>query len=125
MISIIVPTYNKASILNTTIHELLKQTHNDIEIIIVNDGSSDNSDETIKNIKSNKIKYIQHEQRLGTTVARISGIKECKGEFIAFLDDDDVWNYNKLYLKFLLIVNVWSRRTSCNLFMLFCRFLYR
>jgi len=99
MISIIVPTNNKASILNTTICELLKQTYSDIEIVVVNDGSSDNSCEVIKNIKSNKIKYIQHEQRLGTTVARLSGIKECSGEFVAFLDDDDVWNHNKLYLQ--------------------------
>jgi len=99
MISIIVPTYNKASILKTTIHELLKQTHKDIEIVVVNDSSSDNSDEIIKNIKNNKIKYIQHEQRLGATVARISGINKCNGEFIAFLDDDDVWNYNKLSLQ--------------------------
>ena len=99
MISVIVPTYNKASILNTTISELLQQTYNDIEIVVVNDASSDNSAAVIKNIKSNKIKYIQHKRRLGVTMARLSGIKECRGEFIAFLDDDDIWNHNKLYLQ--------------------------
>ena len=99
MISIIVPTHNKASILNTTISELLQQTYNNIEIVVVNDASSDNTAAVIKNIKSNKIKYIEHKKRLGVSMARLSGIKECRGEFIAFLDDDDSWNHNKLSLQ--------------------------
>ena len=98
MISIIIPTHNKANRLKKTIQSLLQQQYKNLEIIVVDDGSQDNSAEVVKNINYN-IKYIKHEHNQGTIAARLTGITNSTGKFIAFLDDDDNWNNKKLMLQ--------------------------
>ncbi len=88
--SVVIPLYNKANYIEKTIRSVLKQTYEDYEIIVVNDGSTDNSLEIVKKISSKKIKIIEQKNQ-GVAVARNTGIKYAQGEYIAFLDADDLW----------------------------------
>lgn len=99
MVSIIIPTYNRASTLKRCIESLLDQTYSDFEIIIVDDNSRDNSEAIIKNISDPRIKYLRHEKNLGANAARNTGIKHAVGELIAFQDSDDEWFNNKLEIQ--------------------------
>ncbi len=73
-----------------------EQTYQDFEIIIVDDGSKDNTEEVIKNIDDNRIRYIKHNINRGSSAARNTGIENSKGKYIAFLDSDVIWLRDKL-----------------------------
>lgn len=98
-ISIIVPVYNVEKYLSTCLDSLINQTLKDIEIICINDGSTDNSlnilNEYVK--KDERIKIISQENQ-GLSMARNNGLKEAKGEYISFIDSDD-WIDTKMYEK--------------------------
>lgn len=97
-VSVVVPTYNCAKYLHETIHSILTQTLGDFEIIIVDDGSTDDTEKLVQNYlhaSGDKIKYIKQENS-GPACARNTGIRESSGEFISFLDADDLWLPNKL-----------------------------
>lgn len=87
-VSIIVPVYNTEKYLNKCIDSLINQTLKDIEIIIINDGSTDNSDNIIKSYKDSRIKYISKSNE-GIGKTRNIGIDLAKGEYLAFVDSDD------------------------------------
>ena len=95
MISVIIPTHNKASILKTTLQRLVKQSYAELEIIVIDDGCSDETSEIVQKFNYN-IKYLQHHKQQGTISARKTGLKHATGSLIAFLDDDDLWNNNKI-----------------------------
>ncbi|HHB93612.1 MAG TPA: glycosyltransferase family 2 protein [Campylobacterales bacterium] len=99
--SVVVPLYNKEKYIKRTLDSILNQTFSDFEIIIVNDGSTDKSCEVIESIKDDRIHLI-HKENGGVSSARNRGIKEAKGEFIAFLDADDEWFANKLQKQYVL-----------------------
>ena len=88
-ISIIVPTYNRPEFLPRALDSIKTQTFSDYEIIVVNDAGQDVQD-IINNYSDVDIKYIQHENNKGLSAARNTGIEESTGEYICFLDDDDV-----------------------------------
>ena len=91
MFSIILPTYNRAAIIQDSIKSVIEQTYQDWELIVVDDGSTDNTEDCIKNLmlKENRIKYIyQHNQE--RSQARNNGIKTAKYKWICFLDSDDI-----------------------------------
>ena len=92
-ISAIIPTYNNAEFLQEAIESVLAQTYKDIEIIVVDDGSTDNTEDVVKNY-AGKLTYIRQENA-GPAKARNTGILQAKGEYIAFLDADDSWLPNK------------------------------
>lgn len=93
-ISVIIPTYNRCNFLKEAIESVLNQKYKNLELIVIDDGSSDNTKEIIKDYK-NKLKYI-YQPNKGVSSARNVGIKESSGEFIAFLDSDDLWLPKKL-----------------------------
>jgi glycosyltransferase involved in cell wall biosynthesis len=95
-ISVIIPTYNRAHLLNRTIQSVLNQTFHDLEIIIVDDASTDGTEELIKNFNDSRILYFRHEKNKGGSATRNTGIKHASGEFVAFLDSDDEWLPEKL-----------------------------
>jgi glycosyltransferase involved in cell wall biosynthesis len=97
-VSIIIPTYNRAQLIGRSIHSVLNQTYQDFEIIVVDDGSTDNTAEVIKKFqeKEKRIRYIKQARNKGAAAARNTGIKNAKGEFIAFQDSDDEWLPGKL-----------------------------
>jgi glycosyltransferase involved in cell wall biosynthesis len=93
--SIIIPTYNRANVIENTIQSVLKQTFQNFELIIVDDGSTDNTEEVVKPFLSEKIRYfkIQNSER---GFARNFGAKQAKGEWLYFLDSDDILYPNHL-----------------------------
>ncbi|MCX7957121.1 MAG: glycosyltransferase [Endomicrobia bacterium] len=95
-ISVVIPTYNRVSFVIEAIESVFNQTYKDFEVIVVNDCSQDNTEKILTNRYGNKIKIISHSSNLGLSAARNSGINYSNGEYIAFLDDDDIWLPNKL-----------------------------
>ena len=93
--SVVIPLYNKERYIKRTLESVLDQTFTDFEILVVDDGSTDKSYEIIDSIKDPRIRLIRQENG-GPSKARNRGIKEAKGEFIAFLDADDEWLPGKL-----------------------------
>ena len=96
MISVIIPLYNKAVYISKAIDSVLQQSLPDFELIIVNDGSTDNSLEVVRQIKDDRIRIID-QPNTGVSTARNNGVKAAKYDHIAFLDADDWWDPH--YLK--------------------------
>lgn len=90
VVSVIVPTHNRPSMLKDTIQSILDQTFQDFEIIVINDAGQDVSS-VVQSFGSPKIVYLSHETNKGLAAARNSGIRAAKGKYIAYLDDDDVF----------------------------------
>lgn len=97
LVSIIMPSYNTAKFIPETIESVLKQTYTNWELIIVDDCSTDNTDEVVKPFLTDKrIKYLKNEKNSGAAVSRNYALREAKGKWIAFLDSDDLWLPEKL-----------------------------
>lgn len=94
-ISVVIPVYNKGFILNETLNSVLQQTFTNFEIIIINNGSTDNSLEVLSKFNDSRI-HIYSQENKGAAAARNLGIEKSSGEFIAFLDADDYWFPNHL-----------------------------
>jgi len=91
MFSIVIPLYNKAISIERTLKTVLNQSFSDFEVVIVNDGSTDDGVEIIKNLsEDNRIKIINQDNQ-GVSAARNKGVENSKFEYIAFLDGDDEW----------------------------------
>lgn len=96
LISVIMPAYNCAKYISEAIESVLSQTYKNLEIIVVNDGSIDNTEDILQPFtNSGLINYFSQENK-GPSAARNRGLKEGKGEYVAFLDADDLWNKDKL-----------------------------
>ena len=96
LVSIIMAAYNAADFIAEAIESVLNQTYKNIELIIVNDGSKDGTEQIVKNyLPSNKVKYLSQENA-GQTVAKNNGIKNASGNIIGFCDADDYWHAEKL-----------------------------
>jgi glycosyltransferase involved in cell wall biosynthesis len=98
IISVIIPAYNAERTILETITSVQQQTFSDFEIIIINDGSSDRTLELLHNITDERLKIFSYENG-GLPVARNRGISHATGEFLAFLDADDLWTPDKLELQ--------------------------
>jgi len=94
-LSVIIPTYNRETFLKIALESVLNQTVKDFELLIVDDGSTDNTSDLIKSYHDKRIKYL-YQPNNGVASARNLGLKFSKGEFIAFLDSDDRWDPKKL-----------------------------
>jgi len=95
-VSVVIPSYNSAKYLPETLNSVLKQTFTDFEIIVVDDGSTDNTKDVVASFKSDKVRYIFQENSGGPSLPRNVGIKAAKGKYIAFFDSDDIMVPNKL-----------------------------
>ena len=94
-ISVIIPAYNVSSTIKSTVQSVLKQSFSDFELIVIDDGSTDNTKEIVRDIKDSRIKLFSYYNG-GLSVARNRGLKQATGEYIAFLDADDLWTEDKL-----------------------------
>lgn len=95
LVSVIVPSYNGARFLPEAIQSILAQRYPALQIIIVNDGSTDDTDEVVGRLPA-PVRYIKHDRRKGPAEARNRGIRDAIGEYIAFLDVDDLWPEDNL-----------------------------
>lgn len=95
-VSVIIPTYNRAQLVGHAVRSVLAQTYQDFELIVIDDASTDNTQELVASFKEPRIRYIRHSQNGGVSAARNTGIEASRGEYIAFLDSDDKWLPEKL-----------------------------
>lgn len=96
LVSIIMPSYNTARFIRESIQSVLDQTYQNWELLIVDDCSTDNTDEVVASIEDDRIKYFKNEKNSGAAVSRNRALREAKGKWIAFLDSDDLWLPEKL-----------------------------
>lgn len=111
LISIVIPLYNKEQSITSTLQNVLKQTFQDFEIVIVDDGSTDHSVEEVNKVVDPRIRLIQ-QPNAGVSSARNRGIEEAKGEYIAFLDADDEWKPEYLETQY----NLTQQYLDCSVF---------
>src|SRR5690606_10832622 len=97
LVSIVMPCYNAEKYITETVNSVINQTYKNWELIIVNDGSTDNSLNMIKEFAANdnRISFID-KSNSGVSDSRNKGLEKAKGEYIAFLDADDTWELNNL-----------------------------
>ena len=96
LVSIIMPSYNTAAYIKESIQSVLNQTYTNWELIIVDDCSTDSTDEVLETIKDSRIRYFKNDKNSGAAVSRNKALREAKGQWIAFLDSDDLWMPEKL-----------------------------
>ncbi len=97
LVSIITPSYNTAKYITDTIDSVLKQTYENWEMIIVDDCSTDNTDDVVQAyLTDTRIRYLKNEKNSGAAISRNYALREAKGKWIAFLDSDDTWAPEKL-----------------------------
>lgn len=96
LVSIIMPSYNTASFIKETIQSVLNQTYTKWELIIVDDCSTDNTDDVLETIKDSRIRYFKNDKNSGAAVSRNKALREARGQWIAYLDSDDLWMPEKL-----------------------------
>jgi glycosyltransferase involved in cell wall biosynthesis len=95
-VSVVMPTYNRGYIIGEAVKSVLLQTYRELELIIVDDGSTDDTGEMVRGFKDERIRYVRHEQNRGCSAAYNSGMATATGDAIAFLDSDDLWKPEKL-----------------------------
>src|SRR5262245_28149594 len=95
-ISVVIPVLNRAAVVRRAIASVLAQTFQDFEIVVVDDGSTDGTAESVDTLSDRRIRVIRHEQTLGGGAARNTGIRASRAPFVAFLDSDDEWVPTKL-----------------------------
>lgn len=95
-VSVVVPTYNRARLLHRSIESVLSQTYEDFELLVVDDGSTDHTENVANCYDDDRLTYVAHEDNRGASAARNTGIERASGEYIAFLDSDDEWLPRKL-----------------------------
>ena len=97
LVSIVMPSYNTAEYIDKSIDSVLSQSYPYWELIIVDDCSTDNTDEVVgKYLSDSRIRYLKNEKNSGAAVSRNYALREAKGKWIAFLDSDDLWEPEKL-----------------------------
>jgi glycosyltransferase involved in cell wall biosynthesis len=104
LVSVVIPTYNRSGFIQSAIQSVLEQTHSDWELVVVDDGSNDNTVQIIEeyNRKDPRVRLVVHSEREGAQAARNTGIRAARGEWIAFLDSDDQWLPDSLEIRLRL-----------------------
>jgi glycosyltransferase involved in cell wall biosynthesis len=96
LVSVVIPTHNRAHLLGRAVNSVLRQTFVDFELIVVDDASTDDTASVIGSLHDQRIKYTRHGLNLGAPAARNTGILSAQGDYIGLLDDDDEWYPEKL-----------------------------
>jgi glycosyltransferase involved in cell wall biosynthesis len=96
-VSVILPTHNRAHLLGRAIRSALDQTYQDFELIVIDDGSTDETEVVVSSFGDIGIQHLRHEQNRGAAAARNTGLQAARGEYIAFLDSDGEWLPQKLH----------------------------
>lgn len=106
LVSIVMPSYNTAKFIEETIESVLAQSYENWELILVDDCSTDNTDEVVSRFLSDeRIRYIKNDTNSGAAVSRNRALREARGKWIAFLDSDDLWEPDKLEKQIAFMQN--------------------
>src|ERR1700734_1651503 len=111
-VSVVIPTYNRAAEVPKAIESALAQTLSDLEVIVVDDGSSDDTGKILRNTFGDRVRYFSQANQ-GASVARNRGVEEARGEWIAFLDSDDLWDKQKLEWQFRALEQFGPQCAAC------------
>ena len=100
-VTVVIPTYNRAHFIGRAIHSALAQTYSDIEVVVVDDGSTDDTQTQIESLAQTdgRVRYLGHKTNRGAQAARNTGIRAARGRYIALLDSDDEWLPDKLVMQ--------------------------
>ncbi len=96
LVSIIMPSWNTGRFITESINSVINQTYSHWELIIVDDCSTDNTDDIVSSFNEDRIRYFKNEKNQGAALTRNRALREANGEWIAFLDSDDLWRPEKL-----------------------------
>jgi glycosyltransferase involved in cell wall biosynthesis len=96
LVSVILPTYNRADTLARAVVSALGQTHKNLEILVIDDASSDRTDEVVASVEDERIRYVRLDDNVGAAAARNIGFKESKGQFVTFIDSDNIFYPEKI-----------------------------
>jgi glycosyltransferase involved in cell wall biosynthesis len=99
LVSVVLPTYNRAESTKKAIESVLSQTHEELELLVIDDASCDNTAETVLEYSDSRVQLYQHSTNKGGSAARNTGIRNADGDFIAFIDSDDTWKQSKLQMQ--------------------------
>lgn len=111
--SVVIPTYNRARVVSRAIQSVLAQTIDDWELLVVDDGSVDGTEQTVLSFHDARIRYCRHQSNRGASAARNTGILRAQGEYVAFLDSDDEWKPSKLRRSLDAFSAAGSSRLAC------------
>jgi len=111
-VSVVIPTYNRADMSRNAIESVLAQTFSDLEVIVVDDGSLDGTGQILQKVFGDRIRYYPQVNQ-GVSVARNRGVEEARGEWIAFLDHDDLWEKEKLEWQFKALERFGAQCGAC------------
>lgn len=116
LVSIIMATYNRSLTIGRAVNSVINQSYKNIELIIIDDGSTDNTIEILNNYKVQKIKLFRHESNKGVTAAKNSGLNQIKGEWFTILDSDDEITPDAIatMMKLPLVIDKTITAVSCN-----------
>ena len=104
-VSVVIPVYNRADLIRETLESVLAQTYRDLEVIVVDDGSTDETPEVLASYAHDtRVRVIQQTNQ-GEGAARNTGVRAARGEYVAFVDSDDVWRPDKLERQVAILVN--------------------
>ena len=95
-VTVVIPTRNRRTVLMRTLASALAQEDVDVEVVVVDDGSSDGSDAAVRELEDPRVRVVRRDSATGVAAARNAGITAARGEWVAFLDDDDLWSPHKL-----------------------------
>ncbi len=95
-VSIIIPTYNRDKLILKALDSIFSQSYQDFEVLVIDDASTDNTEQVIKELDHPKVRYFKMEKNGGQCIARNVGTRNAKGDYLAFLDSDDEWLPQKL-----------------------------
>lgn len=98
-VTVIIPTHNRAAMIERSVQSALAQSYEDLDVIVVDDGSTDNTAEVVERIVDDRLRYIRREKNAGAQAARNAGVRAASGDLIAFLDSDDEWDPLKIELQ--------------------------
>jgi glycosyltransferase involved in cell wall biosynthesis len=96
LVSVVLPTYNRRQVVGKAIQSVLQQTYTRLELLVVDDASTDGTDQLVQQIDDPRISYLRHENNRGGGAARNTGLDAARGSFIGFQDSDDEWLPHKL-----------------------------
>lgn len=119
MISVIIPVYNRAALIGGAIDSVLNQKLRDFELLVVDDGSTDDLHSVLGRYADPRISVIRHESNSGAAAARNTGVNAARGDYVAFLDSDDCWDREKLERQLAFVrTDPQHRRVCCTGFRL-------